>query len=81
MAVPKQKIEWQPDEAPRAIGPAGQMPARALQQLLTEQAGVSAEPHVDRWSRRRSLAFIVTSATALWAGLIVAAHALVVAIA
>lgn len=81
MAVPKQKIEWQSDEAPRAAGPAGQMPARALQQLLNEQTGRFAEPELDRWSRRRSLAFIVASATVLWAALIVTAHSIVVAIA
>ena len=79
MAVPKQNLEWQSEEAPRVATPAGQMPARALQQLLNEQ--VMAEPNIDRWSRRRSLTFIAASATALWAALIVTAHMLVTAVA
>ncbi|WP_174275078.1 hypothetical protein [Sphingomonas bacterium] len=79
MAAPKHKIEWSaPEEAPsagaRGTVVAGQMPARALQNLLSEHAGVLAEPHADRWSQRRALTFIVASATALWAALIVIAH-------
>ena len=81
MAVPKQKLEWQSEEAPRAPVVAGQMPARALQRLLSEQAGIFAEPQSDRWSRRRSLTLVATSAIALWAALIVTAHTVVVAVA
>ncbi|NIJ08686.1 hypothetical protein FHS31_002307 [Sphingomonas vulcanisoli] len=81
MAVPKHKLDWQSDEAPRAPVVAGQMSARTLQRMLSEQSGLFAEPHVDRWSRRRQLTFIVSSATALWAALIITAHTLVVAIA
>lgn len=56
-------------------------PARALQQQLEFHASEQALPEIRKWSKRRSLAFIVTSAAALWMALIIAGAQIARAIA
>lgn len=75
MALEKHKTEWTPAPAPvpRARVDstiAAPSPARALQQLLDERTSAAAD--VQRWSRRRQLAFIVVSSCALWFAIIAA---------
>lgn len=73
MALPRRKFEtsFTPAERPdlRVAG-AGAMfapsPARELQQLLAERAAESLEPEIERWSRRRRVAIIVSAAASLW---------------
>lgn len=85
MAQPK-KIERtaepsRPAPTVRAGNPA--QPARALHQLLEERSLELAAPSQDvvRWSRRRALAFIVTSSAALWMAILTAVRAAVHAVA
>jgi hypothetical protein len=47
-------------------------PARSLQQQLEMHAANQILPHVEKWSPRRALAFIVAASAALWLALIVA---------
>ncbi len=47
-------------------------PARSLQQQLEMHAANQILPHVEKWSPRRALAFIVAASAALWMALIVA---------
>jgi len=56
-------------------------PARALQQQLEMHTAEQALPDIQKWSKRRSLAFIVTSAAALWMALLIAGAQLARAIA
>ena len=85
MAVPKPKAEWQPAAAPGQPGfdvraaLAAPSPARALQQLLDERAFELST--VERWSRRRQVAFIVTSCCAMWMAILTVATHVVRAIA
>ncbi|PZU09196.1 hypothetical protein [Sphingomonas sp.] len=77
MAQRNLKTEWSDpqDMAPVAAARDGAMavqsPARLLQQLLDERSAVP-EPHVERWSHRRSVAFIAASASALWLAILAA---------
>jgi len=76
MAQRKMKADWkvsEPAAQPAAAAmEAAPSPARMLQQLLEERNAEYPEPHVEKWSQRRALAFIVTSAAALWMALLVA---------
>jgi len=56
-------------------------PARALQFQLERHAAEQPLPDVQKWSSRRSLAFIVTASAALWMALILAGAQIVHAIA
>lgn len=47
-------------------------PARALQEQLERHAREAAHPDLQKWSPRRSLAFIVASSMALWLAILVA---------
>ena len=84
MALANQKTDWPVNAAgtPMALprdtqAPAS--PARALQQLLDQRT--SQVEDVERWSRRRQIAFIVVSASALWAAILELATQAVRAIA
>jgi hypothetical protein len=78
MAQRKLKNEWseQPGGSPVATAHDGatavQSPARLLQQLLDERNAAFPEPHVERWSQRRAVAFMVAAASGLWIAILVA---------
>jgi hypothetical protein len=78
MAQLKRKTEWSegqealPIVTAREGAAAVQSPARILQQLLEEHKGQLPDPHVERWSQRRAMAFILASASALWMAILVA---------
>jgi hypothetical protein len=87
MAQRKLKTDWTehqdatPVAAAREGAMAVQSPARLLQQLLDERNGVLPEPHVERWSQRRAVAFIAASASALWMAILTTAAHVVKAVA
>jgi hypothetical protein len=58
--------------SPRESSMSVQSPARVLQRLLDERNSAFPEPHVERWSQRRTVAFLVASASALWLAILVA---------
>jgi len=75
--MPQRKIkaDWEAAEQPAKPAQAAMdatfaqpSPARMLQQLLEERS----LEQVEKWSQRRALAFIVTSAATLWMALLVA---------
>ena len=78
MAQRKLNNEWsdQPGGSPVASARDGataiQSPARLLQQLLDERNAAFPEQHVERWSQRRALAFMVAAASGLWIAILVA---------
>lgn len=85
MAAAKQKIEWPVNATAASSGGSDRAgahapsPARALQRLLDQRTAPVEE--VERWSRRRQIAFIAVSATALWAAILEIASQAVRAIA
>lgn len=78
MAQRKLEKEWseQPGGSPVAAAREGAMavqsPARLLQRLLDERNAAFPDPHVERWSQRRALAFMVAAASGLWIAILVA---------
>jgi hypothetical protein len=78
MAQLKLKTEWSEEQEALPIvtardgATAVQSPARMLQQLLDERNGQLPEPHVERWSQRHAVAFILASASALWMAILIA---------
>lgn len=79
MAQRKIKTSWEAPEQPAQpvqtamdATLAAPSPARMLQRMLEERSLEQAQPGVAKWSQRRALAFIVTSAAALWMALLVA---------
>ncbi|QJU57855.1 hypothetical protein HL653_08675 [Sphingomonas sp. AP4-R1] len=77
MAQRKLKTEWAEEQgSPLSTAREGvmavQSPARLLQQLLDERNGQLPDPHVELWSHRRAMAFIVASASALWMAILIA---------
>ncbi len=86
MPVRKLREDYTPQStaqpAPRLTGnidgvAAMHSPARSLQQQLEMHAANQILPHVEKWSPRRALAFIVATSAVLWMGLIVAGAELV----
>jgi hypothetical protein len=77
MAQLKFQTEWSEEQGSSPVSTAreGAMainsPARMLQKLLDERNGQLAEPHVERWSQRRAVAFITASASALWMAILI----------
>ena len=77
MAQRKINTEWSEEQAARVVAAressmAVQSPARLLQQLLDERNAAFPEQHVERWSQRRAVAFMVAAASGLWIAILVA---------
>lgn len=80
MPVPKLREDHGPSTARPATRLTGNIdgvaampsPARSLQQQLEIHAASRMVPHVEKWSPRRALAFIVAASAALWLALIIA---------
>ena len=79
MALPQPKFDTLASFAPALVEAgthvAAPSPARLLHERLHQS--IAAEQQVQRWSHRRRLAFILTSAAGLWATLIGSGYGLV----